>query len=69
MTYRGFREGEEVSSQRRELIAYAPAEVKSGAENAVQQGGKSFLGGRSARSGAVNELPRKFEENKLAEVS
>lgn len=43
--------------------------MKSGAENAPQQGGKSFPGGRSARRGAFNELPRKSEENKLAEAS
>lgn len=44
-------------------------EVKSRAENAPQQGGKSFPGGHSARRDAVSELPRKSEENKLAEAS
>lgn len=33
---------------RTELITSAPAEVKSGPENAPKRGGKSFLGGCSA---------------------
>lgn len=43
--------------------------MRSGAESAPQQGGKSFPGGPSAPAGAVTALPQKSEGNKLAEVS